>query len=430
MPISVQARAFVDDVLAWLSHSDDARLMRAIRSPYSAIPHDAAAAYAALAPRIGPLFDALAGGRLALPVAERDAVLAFVERLRALSHNVPESDAATLREAIVTAFALEEGLEAQPQAGSELRLSLQESQSADPRAGIRARQQHFSASALNAFAECPRKWYYRYVCAAVEDPGSSASFYGTAFHLALEHFHEEFPRPGDADEALMRERIVAYVDRAFAQHRDDFDSAIEVELQLRRAQRTAQRYVDWLVAQSRRAPFTVIGRELPANLDLGGHAFVGFIDRLDRDDGTGNVSVIDYKTGAIAATAGEYLDKVRAFKDFQLPFYYWARTEQGDRVTRLALLPLKDAMLDVEPVVLEVVPGPTAQARRSEATVGTIGIDVLERARARMIDICTELTNGSIESFAVTTDPAACTYCAYKLACSQRPHAEREKFGR
>ncbi len=404
--------------------------MRAIRSPYSGIPHDAAAAYAALTPHIGPLFDALAGARLALPTAERDAVLRFVERLRALSNDVPD-DTAALRDAVVTAFALERDAEPGPQAAAaELHLSLQESQAPDPRAGIRARQQHFSASALNAFAECPRKWYYRYVCAAVEDPGSSASFYGTAFHLALEHFHEEFPRPGDAGEALMRARIVEDIDRAFAQHRDDFDSAIEVELQLRRAQRTAQRYVDWLVAQSRRAPFTVIGRELPANLDLGGHAFVGFIDRLDRDDGTGNVSVIDYKTGAIAATAGEYLEKVRAFKDFQLPFYYWARTEQGDRVTRLALLPLKDAMLDVEPVVLEVVPVPATQARRSEATVGTIGIDVLERARTRMIEICTELTDGSIESFAVTTDPSACTYCAYKIACSQRPHAEREKFGR
>ena len=62
-------------------------------------------------------------------------------------------------------------------------------------AGVRARQTHFSASALNAYAECARKWYYRYVCAAVEDAPSSASTYGTAFHAALEDFHGEFPQP-------------------------------------------------------------------------------------------------------------------------------------------------------------------------------------------------------------------------------------------
>ncbi|MHB8148071.1 MAG: RecB family exonuclease [Vulcanimicrobiaceae bacterium] len=295
---------------------------------------------------------------------------------------------------------------------------------------MRPRQQHFSASSLNTYAECPRKWYYRYVCAAVEDPGSSASFYGTAFHLALEHFHAEFPRPSDADEATMRAKVRSYIDWAFEQHRADFETTVEVELQLRRAQRTAQRYVDWLTAQSRRSPFTVFGRELPANLELGGHAFVGFIDRLDRDDATGNVSVIDYKTGSIATSASEYLEKVRAFKDFQLPFYYWARTEQGDRVTRLALLPLKDALVEVEPVVLEVIPVPADHTRRSDAPIGTIGIDLLERARTRMIEICTELASGSIDTFAVTSDPSACTYCAYVLACAQRPSREREKFGR
>ena len=85
-----------------------------------------------------------------------------------------------------------------------------------------------------------------------------------------------------------------------------------------------------------------------------GRAFVGFIDRLDRDERTGDIGVVDYKTGSIATSAAEYGEKVRRFRDFQLPFYYWARTAAGDRVTKLVLIPLKDALLDVRPVVLEV----------------------------------------------------------------------------
>ncbi len=81
----------------------------------------------------------------------------------------------------------------------------------------------------------------------------------------------------------MRERVAQSIHWAFERNRTGFETAVEFELQLRRAERTAQRYVDWLIVQERVAPFEVIGRELPANLELGGHEFVGFIDRLDRD---------------------------------------------------------------------------------------------------------------------------------------------------
>jgi CRISPR/Cas system-associated exonuclease Cas4 (RecB family) len=47
-----------------------------------------------------------------------------------------------------------------------------------------------------------------------------------------------------------------------------------------------------------------------------------------------------------------------------------------------------------------------------------------------MIEICAELTGGSLERFPVTRDASACTYCAYRDACADRPHDERERFGR
>jgi RecB family exonuclease len=295
---------------------------------------------------------------------------------------------------------------------------------------VKRRRTHFSASSLGSYAECERKWYYRYVCSAVEDKGSSASFYGTAFHWALERFHQEFPRADAASPETLATKLDGWIQTAFERHKAGFDTNVEYELQTRRARRTARKYLEWFLERSRAHPFSVIGAEEAAELELEGYQFIGYIDRLDRDDATGAVTVVDYKTGSIAESASEYRDDVARFVDFQLPFYYWARTAQGDRVTRLSLLPLKDALRDVQPVELEVVPIAAPAARNSDATVGTIGIDELERARAKMIELARRLSDEPLESFAVTNDPDACTFCAYQNACRLRPLRREDRFGR
>jgi RecB family exonuclease len=298
----------------------------------------------------------------------------------------------------------------------------------EPPAPVAIRKLSFSASSLNAYAECARKWWFRYACAAVEDRGSSASFYGIAFHAALEDFHGMHVRFADNDAESLGSFLDYCVVAAFDRHRTRFDAPVEFELQKRRARRTAKKYLTWLLERSRRAPFEVIGCETQADVELGGHRFIGYIDRLDRDDRTGHVTVVDYKTGSIATSADEYLEDVRAFREFQLPFYYWARTAEGDVVTRLALVPLKDALLDVAPVELEVVT--TSRAPRSRGAIGEIGVTELERARERMIALASQLASGTLAAFAATDDPDACRYCAYAQACRERPLALEERFGR
>jgi len=414
VPEAAQVRSFIDDAVRWRKTGDEALLLRLIRSSCSGVPHDVAAAYATLAGRTGDLLDAIDRGRLALPPPERDRVLLFARRARLVRALPDDSPEEALRSAIATTFEAQE-LVTLRQAQGDTVVELAEPVEREEAGGVARWQKHFSASALNAYGECARKWFYRYACAAVEDPGSSASAYGTAFHLALEDFHGDFPRPRGAERSAMRSRMRECVTWAFERNRDGFETRVEFELQVRRAQRTAQRYVDWLLAQELEAPFEVLGREVSAELDLDGRAFVGFIDRLDRDERTGDIGVVDYKTGSIATSAAEYGEKVRRFRDFQLPFYYWARTAAGDRVTKLVLIPLKDALLDVRPVVLEVGK--------------TIKLADLERSRERMIELSTLLASGEIRRFEPTENAAACTYCAYQTACAGKPPAEAQRFG-
>lgn len=421
---SPEARAFLAAAVSWSREGGELHAAQLLRSPFSGVPNVIGAAYATLAQRKGPLLELIARERLAAGSENRETLFRFKTKLEELQRSASQNDE-TLRLLVEREFGpLDTGSSSkrQPQIGA-----LAEPADPEPARGMRSRIAHFSASSLNTYAECRRKWYYRYMCAAIEDKGSSASFYGTAFHAALEDLHGEFPHPEEAQSHDLLRKIDGFINAAFERYRLRFEAPVEYELQRRRAQRTGRRYIQWLLAEAKRAPFTVVGCELAAQLDLDGFEFIGYIDRLDREDGSGAVSVIDYKTGAIASTAAEYLEKVRLFKDFQLPFYYWARTAQGDRVTRLALIPLKDALLDVRPVSLEVVPLPTGDGR---ANGGVISIAELERARARMIEICRELTSGTIERFAVTQDPSACTYCAYADACRERPVPLENKFAR
>lgn len=402
-----------------------------LRSPLSGVPQELGAAYAALSLREGSVVELLDRQRLAAGTETREMILEFRRALRDLAQ-IP---ATASDEERLGAAAERFGIASQPPASGALRqfdgakFALSEPAAAEPGAGIRTHNPRFSASQLNTYVECPRKWYYRYLCAAVEDKGSSASYYGTAFHAALEDLHREYPAPAPGEAAEMDRKLQGYVNTAFDSFRDKFETPVELELQRRRARRTAHKYVEWLVAEARRAPFTVVGCELSAEIQIEGFDFIGYIDRLDRDERTGTVTVIDYKTGSIASSAAEYREKVRQFKDFQLPFYYWARTQAGDRVSRLALVPLKDALLDVQPIALEVVPVPSSVARSQSAT-GVIPIGELENARKRMVEVCRELTSGTLCSFPVTGDPAACTFCAYSAACAGKPYPEEERFGR
>lgn len=458
---------FVCTAARYAASPDDVAAMRLLDLPYSGVPRIDGRAMVIAANERG-IPEALGRNLLPLPHASLLAAQRFARGLGALvssyraqgiaarefvhtvvtafdvSERLDDAERATLRAIESAAGALDEqtaweapelirtlerlAAAAPPEAGGAqiIALPAREPESASP---VTRRKTHFSASSLGMFAECERRWYYRYVCAAVEDKGSSASFYGTAFHFALEQFHGEFPRAGDTPYAELERRLAGWVNTAFERFRIGFETGVEYELQRRRAQRTAVRYLRWFVERSKTRPFSVIGTEAEAALELEGYKFIGYIDRLDREDATGNVTVVDYKTGSIAASAKEHREKIGRLIDFQLPFYYWVRTEQGDRVTRLVLLPLKDASLDVRPIELEVVPIAVPPSS-TDAAVGTIGIDELVRARAKMIDLARSLSDDPIEHFAVTSDPEACVWCAYRTACRSRPQRAAERFAR
>jgi RecB family exonuclease len=466
--------ALIEGMIAFLRFATSERdgdARRAIVTRASGVPLDEARALLVAAGERGSLLETIAAGKIALGTDSRARSLTFAHNLTTIAraYAAPEPTAANVLAAVVNAFVFDHA----PTVAALTRIARDfdaartfapwwnaedliaeivaecndfgrlpsppfarasaPALAPEPARAVPLRRTHFSASSLNTYAECARKWYFRYACAAVEDRGSSASFYGTAFHAALEEFHLTYPRIENIAPEELANRLDADVGAAFERFRDMFDAPVEYELQRRRARRTAKKYLAWMIERAAREPYTVIGCETSTELEIAGQPFVGYIDRLDRDDRSGGVTVFDYKTGAIATSAAAYRDDVAAFREFQLPFYYWSASAAGHRVTKLALVPLKDPFLDVAPIVLEVVPSSPRAGRargRDEQTTGPIGIDDLERARTRMGEIATTLANADLTAYPATDDPDACYYCAYRDACRDRPLATAERFGR
>ena len=65
----------------------------------------------------------------------------------------------------------------------------------------------FSASRLNAFVTCGRRWFFEYLCDAVEDRGSIHATYGKVVHGALEALHRDVREPAAVDPRAYLEAV-------------------------------------------------------------------------------------------------------------------------------------------------------------------------------------------------------------------------------
>jgi|GEM_PF-1789242 len=303
---------------------------------------------------------------------------------------------------------------------------------AQPAALVKASGMTFSASRLNSFVKCSRRWFYEYLCAAIEEPTSMQAAYGRVLHAALEALHREIRLPAEHAASDMLQRLLLELDIAFGKSRGDFSSQLEYEVSRQRARRIAEQYVRWLEVESRRAPMEIAHVELSHRFSRGGHQFVGYIDRVDQPKGGGPVTIFDYKTGRIDADPKEYLEKVRRGEEAQLALYYAMRSDSGDKVGRIALVSLRDPRDPVWILALDIVDeeGPVVSAEPVSGVLGaTCSRADLDASFDALLARCDLLTKVGIEHFAVGEDPP-CNYCAYNLSCRERPADGERIFAR
>jgi probable DNA repair protein len=187
------------------------------------------------------------------------------------------------------------------------------------------------SSVLKDQSACPfRAWArHRLRARALEspEPGLDAMQRGNLLHHLMKGLWDELKTSaalaGDVEPALAKAAAAAVA---------------KLELEGRFAELERQRLVrlgrDWLAKERERPPFEVAATEDKRRLAIGGLAFTGRIDRLDRLAG-GGYALIDYKTGA-RVTANDWSGERPA--DPQLPLYAVTAPEE---VTAIAFARLR-----------------------------------------------------------------------------------------
>ncbi len=117
--------------------------------------------------------------------------------------------------------------------------------------------------------------------------------------------------------------VEAAVDEAMARELPPSNDPWSTRFLTLERQRTIDVLTEWLMVESTRRPFHVVGHQLPVELSLGGLNLRGRLDRLDEIDDAH--VVIDYKSGGSIAVSAWQVPRPRMP---QLPFYALAMLQQ------------------------------------------------------------------------------------------------------
>lgn len=199
-----------------------------------------------------------------------------------------------------------------------------------------------AVTALRAWLACPFRFYLKHgLRMGAVDPAKTelnAMDFGTLCHAALEAMGREPGLRDCTDPALLREFLLAALE-VEATRRFGRELTLPLVVQLESARQRLSRAAV-VQADTRRAGWVIEKVEETFLIDVGGLAVSGKIDRIDRNESSGEYRVIDYKTtdrphsppdahfrsprrGEVAREFAcvDVDGRPRIWKDLQLPLY-------------------------------------------------------------------------------------------------------------
>ncbi|MCC5953106.1 MAG: PD-(D/E)XK nuclease family protein [Acidimicrobiia bacterium] len=261
-----------------------------------------------------------------------------------------------------------------------------------------------SPSAAGMWAQCPQRWWYRYVEGLPEPPPGEPAVLGTFVHRVLELLLDQPP----ADRTEATAKALARHVWEVTERSEDWQS---LELDDAAARRFRQRAWSTLLAYfSHEEPESVrpVARELLVETEVGGVPFRGFIDLVETADDDA-VVVTDYKTGLPPRPGKPWSEEQRAEKLLQPQWYAAALAALGDHVPTRARLLYFTALDGQTPGSFDL---------RTEELVVDTSPDALEPAvdelRRRWGAIGEALQTGHVDA----SPGPLCGWCPYVEHCS------------
>ncbi|MGB6045606.1 MAG: PD-(D/E)XK nuclease family protein [Pirellulales bacterium] len=190
--------------------------------------------------------------------------------------------------------------------------------------------EYMNVTAFRAYLACPYRFYLSQILklAALDDAHEEmdAAVFGILLHDVLRHFGESARRDSSDAEEIEHFLMETLDRRVAAQFGRDYLPAVRVQLQHLRARLKA--FAGWQATWREKGwRIERIEKEEGADrfdLQLGQGRVMkvgGRIDRIDRNENTGEYSVLDYKTSDKAKLPDEVHRKGGEWVDLQLPLY-------------------------------------------------------------------------------------------------------------
>lgn len=253
---------------------------------------------------------------------------------------------------------------------------------------------HLSASALDAYAKCPRQYQFKHVLHIPARTGGAAVA-GSNVHRALEEFHRRHPQDWRTKTTA---DLLAIFDEVAAEGR--YASKQEADAFRTLGHRILSVYLD----DERKNAAEPIGFEMPFRVAIPEleTEFYGFIDRVDEHP-DGSVEIIDYKTGEIQGAQGTLN------QTWQLPLYALALEQLGRRVKAVTLYGMKEASLGKGPIERLRIPRLTKGKDRTELTDAT-----MQGFKDRL---ATAIQGIRGQDFHEDPEYGKCRFCDYRILC-------------
>jgi DNA helicase-2/ATP-dependent DNA helicase PcrA len=237
-----------------------------------------------------------------------------------------------------------------------------------------ARLLELSASAIQSYENCPLAYKLHYDWRLPEDATAALQF-GNAMHLALKAFFDGVRARRPPDEETV---IACFLDE-FAK------AAIDEPLQRKLYERDGrEQLAAFLRSQLAHPARQVLDTERRFKVQLGGAQVRGRLDRLDRAGGSGEIAIVDFKTGKPKTQED-------ADNSLQLSIYALAARSMGYTASSLVFINLQN--------------GTAIESKRTA--------EQLRQAEGKVADIGARIAAGEFEP----KPGPGCVRCCYHTIC-------------
>lgn len=273
-----------------------------------------------------------------------------------------------------------------------------------------------SPSAAALWAQCPRRWWYRYVDNLPEPPPGEPAILGTFVHAILERLLAEPPE----NRTQNRARELAREEWPSIEGSDDW-----IALGLAEADSLRFRKRAWVTIEAYfdcEQPDAVdpIAQELEVQVSIDGVPFRGFIDLVQRDpvgEAPNGVIVTDYKTGKPPVPGKPWSNGQEVERLWQPQWYAAALRELGD------YFPVRARLLYFN--AHDLGPGRQIVSRTAELAV-EVTDESMETARAELVRRWDEIGAARRAGEAEAIVGPLCGWCPFVEVCSDgRAECER-----